>query len=181
MYGRDMWDLRNKLGHYYWDFDWDYVFNDIKDISWCLRERLWNNQDPSICLEGLRNVLIVPTSEGPPPPRRNHLSDFTDDLPCPEHLIINADDFVEADYKQGTFRIYMRIRLGKCRNQIRRVTIIGHRYNLNKLGIITNHNRPRPKEAFISFVDGINTSTLRPILFSIRYLDKDSITGLEII
>jgi hypothetical protein len=179
MYGDDMRDLRNRVGHHYGDFDWEYVFFGIKDISWCLKETLWHNQDPSVCLEGLDNVLVVPINEGPPPPRRNDLADFTDDLPCPEHLIINADEFFRAGYNSGTFRIYLRIRLSKCINQIRRVTILGHQPRLNKLGILSNHKRPRPKDAFNSFVDGINTSTQRPILFSIR--TEDNMFGLELI
>ena len=181
MYGEDMRALRNRVRDYYGDFDWEYVFFDIKDISWCLKETLWNDQDPSVCLEGLDNVLVVPINEGPPPPRRNNLAlaDFTDDLPCPEHLIINANEFIEAGYNPGTFRIYMRIRLSKCMNRLRRVTILGYHHNLNKLGILTNHKRPRPKDAFNSFVDGINTSTQRPILFSIR--TEDNKFGLELI
>jgi hypothetical protein len=167
MYARDWIELSERVGELYSDFNWEYVFVKMRDISNCLLETMWNELDSSICFEGIDGYLLIPDGPGGPPPnRRGFLGGFGSDWDCPEHLFINADKFVSAGWTKGTLRLLLRMRIFQCDRTIR-YTIFGSKESMTTLGLLTP-KKSIPTEAMNAFVDGINASRrVKPIVMSL--------------
>ena len=71
MYDSNWRNLRERIGHSF-EYDWEYVFEQLIDLTDCLLETTWNNNDPKICLEGKGKIALYgssgePTGPSPPP------------------------------------------------------------------------------------------------------------------
>ena len=172
MYDDDWRGLRRRVGHAF-EFDWEYVFQELTDLTDCLLETTWNEMDPTICLEGKGKIALYgPSGEptGPPPPPGKLMSYPSDD--CHEQIVISVRVFLNADFNAGTFRLWLRMKISQCRGILKKITIYGTREDLSKIGI-AEPTRNRPKEIFNAFVDGINADKEK-VAFVIRSFDKEN-------
>ena len=172
MYDNDWRELMIRVGHAF-EFNWEYVFQELTDLTDCLLETTWNEMDPTICLEGKGKIAFYgPFGEptGPPPPPGKLMSYPSDD--CSEQVVIFVRDFLNEDFNAGTFRLWLRIKISQCRGTLKKITIIGTRGDLHKIGI-AEPTRNRPKEIFNAFVNGVNADKEK-IAFVIRSLDKEN-------
>ena len=171
MYDSNWEDLRERIRNSF-EYDWEYVFEELIDLTDCLLETTWTNRDPKICLEGKGKIALYGSSgepTGSPPPPGNLMSYPPDD--CPEQLVIFVREFLNEDFNAGTFRLWLRIIISKCKGTLKKITIIGNREDLHKIGI-AEPTRNRPKEIFNAFVNGVNADKDK-IAFVIRSLDKE--------
>ena len=135
MYDDDWRGLRRRVGHAF-EFDWEYVFQELTDLTDCLLETTWNEMDPTICLEGRGKIALYgPYGEptGPSPPPGKLMSYPSDD--CHEQIVIPVRVFLNADFNAGTFRLWLRMKISQCRGILKKITIYGTREDLSKIGI----------------------------------------------
>ena len=172
MYDSNWVDLRERIRNSF-EYDWEYVFERLIDLTDCLLENTWKNIDPKICLEGKGKIALYGSSgepTGPTPPPGYLMSYPSDD--CSEQVVIFVRDFLNEDFNAGTFRLWLRIKISQCRGTLKKITIIGTREDLHKIGI-AEPTRNRPKEIFNAFVNGVNADKDK-IAFVIRSLDKEN-------
>jgi len=172
MYDRHWGELRQRVGNSF-EYDWEYVFEELIDLTDCLLETTGNNNDPKICLEGKGNIAFYGSSGEPidPPPPPGYLMSYPY-YGCSEQVVIFVRNFLNEDFNAGTFRLWLRIKISQCRGTLKKITIIGTRGDLHKIGI-AEPTRNRPKEVFNAFVNGANADKEK-IAFVIRSLDKEN-------
>jgi len=174
VYGRSWDELHQRVWQAFDEYDWESAIGGMPDLSPCLFEAIMNGLDISVCFEGAsETILFLNAPPEGPPPDRGHFGGDDDLFPdCSKHLVMDAREFASAGWSKGILRYFLRGYLHKCENVVEKITIVGTRYSMLKLGL-TGRKRKHPTDAFNAFVDGVNSLRRRnPIAFVLHIVDE---------